>query len=675
MFAYCSIFPRAYIFDVDEVILLWMAEQFLYLSNLTMPMEKFGHECFEELVSRSLFEESKDESRYTMTNMVHELAVDVTGEFCCTLGNEIDLDTMKETLKKVHHLSFSSGEFKKFDVLQSIKHLRTLLGLSLMELDSSQRFFLPPKVLRELIPQLQFLRVLNLSNYSITEVPKSVGALIHLRYLNFSRTDIIRLPEEIGDLHNLQSLLLHDCEKLHTFPDSVIKLINLRHLDIRDTPCLLPLGIGELKNLQSLSNNLSTLQGRVSLEGLHKVTNVEEANEASLWQKKDIDDLEMEWSDVFDSRDEKTEYQVLEKLNPHNELKTLKIMFYGGEKFLSWVGDQSFVQLTELTLRGCKRCTQLPSLGHLQALKKLFVESMKNVATVGPELLGSPTFCAFPKLDVLEFKDMEGWEKWSIEGDGTRSSKSYHCLHEISLSNCVKLNVESKHLIPSLEVIRIQECSTEVLRSMVGLSSSIVMLTLEKFEGPQLPVQVLENLVAVENLSIKCCNEMVYLWISEPNTCNFLPRLQKLEVSFCKMLVTIVDKDVSMESVKEVNIHDCEILTHYECPNSIERLVIWDCPSLSSLKFHTPLEFTSTLKLLKIGRCDNLEQNWVYDKVMSPLESLDVVHWPNLKSFPEKAFVQHTRLTIRGCNNVESIPDNRFASLPLNILKSFIAII
>ncbi|XP_071718361.1 putative disease resistance RPP13-like protein 1 [Rutidosis leptorrhynchoides] len=397
MFVYCSIFLRAYIFVMDEVMLLWMAEGFLYHRHPTMSLENFGCECFRLLEN-----------------------------FFSTLGNEIDLETMKETLNKVHHLSFSSGEFKKFDVLHSIKHLRTLLGLSLIEPDSSRKFLLPPKVLIELIPHLQFLRVLNLSNYSITEVPKSIGTLVHMRYLNFSNTDITCLPEEVGDLCYLQSLLLRGCEKLHTLPNSVIKLINLRHLDIRDTPCLLPLGIGELKNLQSLSNviiggknglkiselkNLSTLQGRVSLEGLHKVTNVEEANEASLRQKKDIDDLEMEWSDVFDSRDEKTEYQ-------------------------------------------------LPSLGHLQALKKLFVESMKNVATVGPELLGSPTFCVFPKLEVLEFKDMEGWEKWSIDSDGTRSSKSYPCLYEISLSNCVKLKVESKHLIPLLEVIHIQECST-----------------------------------------------------------------------------------------------------------------------------------------------------------------------------------------------------------------------
>ncbi|XP_071718356.1 uncharacterized protein [Rutidosis leptorrhynchoides] len=262
----------------------------------------------------------------------------------------------------------------------------------------------------------------------------------------------------------------------------------------------------------------------------------------------------------------KTEYQVLEKLNPHNELKTLKIMFYGGVKFPSWVGDQSFVQLTELTLRGCEHRTQLPSLRHLRALKKLFVESMNKVVTIGPELLG------FPLLKVLEFKDMEGWEKWFINSDETWATKSYACLHEISLVNYMKLKVESKQLIPSLKVLHIQKCSTQVLQSMVGLSSSVVTLTVEDIVWPQLPVQVLENLVAVENLSIKCCDDMRFLWKSGSNTSNFLTSLQKLEVSFGKMLVTIVDKDVSMESVKEVNIHDCERLNHYECPNSIERI-------------------------------------------------------------------------------------------------------
>ncbi|XP_071718363.1 putative disease resistance RPP13-like protein 1 [Rutidosis leptorrhynchoides] len=268
-FVYCSIFPRAYIFDVDE------------------PLE--------------------DGRRYTMPNMVHELAMDVAGEFFCTLENEIDLQTMKETLKKVHHLLFNSGKFKTFDVLQSLTHLRTLLALSVTKPDSSQRFFLPPKVLMELIPHLQFLRVLNLSNYSITEVPYSIDTLIHMRYLNFLELTSDDYPKKLAT-----SLIY----RVYCF--------------------------------------------------------------------------------------------VVVKGYP-------------------------------------------PSLGHLQALKKLIVESMNKVVIVGPELLG------FPLLEVLEFKVMEGWEKWSIN-----SVETYPCLREISLVNCMKLKVESKQLIGSLKVLHIQKCSTEV---------------------------------------------------------------------------------------------------------------------------------------------------------------------------------------------------------------------
>ncbi|KAJ0715546.1 putative leucine-rich repeat domain superfamily [Helianthus annuus] len=76
-----------------------------------------------------------------------------------------------------------------------------------------------------------------------------------MRYLNFSNTEIARLPEQVGDLLNLQSLLVSGCYYLSSLPNSLVKLINLRHLDISDTPRLnkMPLGIGGMTGLQTLS--------------------------------------------------------------------------------------------------------------------------------------------------------------------------------------------------------------------------------------------------------------------------------------------------------------------------------------------------------------------------------------------------------------------------------------
>lgn len=166
-------------------------------------------------------------------------------------------------------------------------------------------------------------------------------------------------------------------------PNSLVKLMNLRHLDISDTPKLnkMSLGIGGLTGLQTLSKviiggadefkiydlkGLLHIQGKLTIEGLDKVKDTLQTEEANLQQKKGLRDLEMKWSDVSDdSRNEKREYDVLEGLRPFEKLTNLKILYYKGTKFPSWVGDPSFIGLTQLTLCGCKNCMRLPALDQI----------------------------------------------------------------------------------------------------------------------------------------------------------------------------------------------------------------------------------------------------------------------------------------------------------------------
>ncbi|KAJ0518739.1 putative P-loop containing nucleoside triphosphate hydrolase, leucine-rich repeat domain superfamily [Helianthus annuus] len=363
LFAYCSLFPKNYEFDKNELVLLWMAEGFLSRLEGNRSMENAGHQCFEELLSRSFFQHSTaHKARYTMHDWMNALAKSVAGEF----------------------------------FLLDASRLRTFLHVS----NSWQEFNLLDSDLAQLLPRSKFLRVLSLTNYSITEVPQSIDSLKHLRYLNFSRTIIKGLPEQVSNLYNLQSLLVRDCEMLSSSPASFVKLTNLRHFDISGTPLLnkTPLGISGLISLQTLPKvyikggngfkvselkDLSDLQGRLSIKGLDKVMNPIQAKDANLHQKEGLDDLEMEWNeDVLDnSRNSTIEYEVFEGLRPHNKLKTLKILFYGGTKFPSWVGDPSF-HLTELTLEGCRCCTHLPTVGHLGSLKKFVMRSLHMVKTL-----------------------------------------------------------------------------------------------------------------------------------------------------------------------------------------------------------------------------------------------------------------------------------------------------
>ncbi|KAF5775959.1 putative virus X resistance protein-like, coiled-coil [Helianthus annuus] len=451
LFAYCSLFPKDYLFDKEELVLLWMAEGFLSPSNATKSPERLGHDYFEILLSR--------------------------------FDNHMKIGT--EHLAKYRHMSFSRERYvgyHKFEAFKGAKSLRTLLAVSIDVDHGWIYFFLSNKILVDLLPSLTLLRVLSLSHFQITEVPEFIGSLKHLRYLNLAKTKIKELPENVSNLYNLQTLIVFGCEKLTKLPESFSKLKKLRHFDIRDTPLLekLPFGIGELESLQTLTKiiierddgfainelkGLTNLRGEVSIEGLHKVQSAKHAREANLSLKK-ITGLELQWVDVFDgSRTDTLEEEVLNELKPNSDtLKTLSVVSYGGTQISNWVGDRSFHELVNVSIRGCKKCTSLPPFGLLPSLKRLQIQGMDEVKIIGLELTGNDVN-AFRSLEVLRFEDMSGWQGWSTINEG--SATVFPCLKELYVRNCPQLINVSLQALPSLKVLKIDRCGDGVLRSLV----------------------------------------------------------------------------------------------------------------------------------------------------------------------------------------------------------------
>ncbi|KAJ0673201.1 putative virus X resistance protein-like, coiled-coil [Helianthus annuus] len=484
LFAYCSLFPKDYLFDKEELVLLWMAEGFLSPSNATKSPERLGHEYFEILLSRSFFQHApNDESLFIMHDLMNDLAMLVAEDFFLRFDNHMKIGT--DDLAKYRHMSFSREKYvgyHKFEAFKGAKSLRTLLAVSIDVDQSSNYFFLSNKILVDLLPSLTLLRVLSLSRFQITEVPEFISSLKHLRYLNFFRTRIEVLPENIGNLYNLQTLIVFGCKSLTKLPESFSKLKKLRHFDIRDTPLLgkLPFGIGELERLQTLTKiiidgddgfainelkGLTNLHGEVSIEGLHKVQCAKHAQEANLSLKK-ITGLELQWVNEFDgSRIGTHENDVLNELKPNSDtLKELSIVSYGGTQFSNWVGDRSFHELVNVSIRGCKKCTSLPPFGLLPSLKRLQIQGMDEVKIIGLELTGNDVN-AFRSLEVLIFENMSGWEGWSTKNEG--SAAVFTCLKELYVKNCPQLINVSLQALPSLKVLEIYRCGDGVLRSLV----------------------------------------------------------------------------------------------------------------------------------------------------------------------------------------------------------------
>ncbi|XP_059442491.1 putative disease resistance RPP13-like protein 1 [Corylus avellana] len=253
-FAYCSIFPKDYAFKKDQLILLWMAEGYIYQPK-NRTMEEVGNEYFLTLESRSLFQKSSDDkSCFVMHDLVSDLAKSISGQFISRLEDGCSHEIVNNT----RHLSyFFKQEFhslKKFETLQKAKRLHTFLHLD-MSGYNWPGYYLSKKVAHDLLPTLRCLRLFSLSKYrNITELPESIGKLKHLRYLDLSFTEVQRLPDSICQLCNLQTLRLSNCKKLVALPRDMWKLISLRHLDITKTGIKeMPIHLGRLKCLQTLT--------------------------------------------------------------------------------------------------------------------------------------------------------------------------------------------------------------------------------------------------------------------------------------------------------------------------------------------------------------------------------------------------------------------------------------
>lgn len=247
-FAYCSIFPKALPLNRSHIVLLWMAEGLLQQGQ-EKSMEEVGNEYFDELLSRSLIHQDGD--NYLMHDLINDLATVVSGRSC-------NRSESCEISESVRYFSYSRGKYDsstKFESCYGAKCLRVFLPLPLSDdptLWWYLKHYLTKRVTRDFLLRQRRLRVLSLANYNnITELPNSIGNLIHLRFLDLSFTPIKTLPSTIFKLYNLQTLRLLYCQNLTELPADIKNLVNLRHLDTTGTKVKMSRQVTTLQNLQT----------------------------------------------------------------------------------------------------------------------------------------------------------------------------------------------------------------------------------------------------------------------------------------------------------------------------------------------------------------------------------------------------------------------------------------
>ncbi|XP_022714952.1 putative disease resistance protein RGA3 isoform X2 [Durio zibethinus] len=505
--SYCAVFPKDKILNKDELIKLWMAQDYLKGAKCK-EMEIVGEEYFDKLKMHSFFQDFKkveldsDIIECKMHDIVHDFVQLLTKTECLVLAiNGFEELGVGSSCDKARHVTLICKEAVPIDPnIYCFKKLRSLLIDSSNHDTSSLSASLP-----KLFDQLTRLRTLNLSNSlfgnSIEELPDQIGKLVHLRYLNLKHNrKLKKLPESLCELCNLQTLNLTWCDSLQELPCGIGKLINLSHLENELTDLSLmamPKGIGRLTNLQTLRvfvamdgginskaaslgdlRSLIHLRGHLKISGLGVVWDVTEAKKAELQNKKGLRSLILDFTNGKRLKSERPlrryDEILLKALQPPPCLEKLEIWYYSSSTiFPNWM--LGLTKLQHISLGFCFHLNFLPPLGKLPSLESLYIGKMRSLKEVGVEFLkverqeislsssaesSVSSIIAFPSLKHLEFSYMKEWHDWiPLTSEGKEHINIMPWLCSLTIDSCPKLSALPYYVLQnkSLEQLEISQ--------------------------------------------------------------------------------------------------------------------------------------------------------------------------------------------------------------------------
>ncbi|QHO24571.1 putative disease resistance protein At3g14460 isoform X2 [Arachis ipaensis] len=442
-------------------------------------------------------------------------------------------------------------------------------------------------------------------------------------------------------------------------PSRMQDLVNLRHLNIEETFSLIemPKGMSNLKHLNSLWHyivgrdkengirelgTLDNLHGSLCISNLENVNNSCEASEAKMSNKKHINILELKWLshcdiDIVDFQNER---EILNKLQPHRNLKELSIVGYRSETFPNWLGLglSCYSNMTKLRMNGCKNCRQLPSLGQLPSLQHMELFGLDGLERIGGEFYkngeSSHEGTHFRSLQSLAFHRMHGWREWHIP-DGF---DGFPKLKRLSIHDCPVLSGDLPAHLPALEQLTIWKCEE---------------LALSLQRAPQLHQLLVMGTACYRNSAR--CEVLISETRQTKSALKCLPRiqsvyLQALIIKDCWSAISI-SGDYLPATLQYLQICNCSKLTFSEPLQHtwLREIFVYKCDSLTLF----PLLALPNLKALSITYCPHLVSMPELRFVAPHLETLYIAYCPEMDSFGEECLPRSlTTLRIHNCQKL-----------------------
>ncbi|XP_023871635.1 disease resistance protein RPM1-like [Quercus suber] len=448
-FLYCCLFPEDHEIRRKRLIKLWMAEGFIEQDKRSNP-EEVAESYLLELIFRSMLQVVERSAfgrpkRCKMHDILWELALSISEreKFGVVLVGREEMTECEARRISIHK---TNGEVKSFT---SMSKLRSFLV-----------FY---KTLKTLPFGSKMLRVLDLEDAPIDDLPDELFKLFNLRYLNLRGTLVKELPKSVGQLRNLQTLDIRDT-KVEILPCEIGELQNLRHLILHQyngnwndfkfvTGPQTPSNICRLKNLQVVTyleikgDLLKQIRNMTQLTTIG-LTNVKAADEMDLCDS--IHNMKlMRYLRIMVTNAEET-LRMDALSSPPTNLQRL-VLVGKLEKVPQWF--HSLQSLTSLSLYWSRLEEDL--LLHIAALPHLGRLELSN-AYVGKQLFFNAGFLKLTSLIICNFPQ----------------------LNEIIIEKGVMPNLKSLYIRSCMELKTVPK-GTEYLQNLQQLSLQSVSMELQ----------------------------------------------------------------------------------------------------------------------------------------------------------------------------------------------------
>ncbi|KAH0658982.1 hypothetical protein KY285_027532 [Solanum tuberosum] len=465
---YMGLFPEDHKIPVDDLLKLWMAEEFV-LNSETENMEEASRNCLSDLHNKSLVMVSGMRiNRDVEYCSLH----DVVREFCLRKLTEEKYMQLTVPYNPYQHLCSTESRLCIYihdDLVEQLDHYEYQLDkipmLNFKETNSLE-FIAHPKLNiwnnlysnpLDLVVKLRFVRALHLMDVTLPDSwATAIQSLTELRYLALYVRQFEL--EWISHLHDLQTLHLKSSERIRLNAATLSEMTRLRHVNV-DSFSL----VWEDNEEGSFEECSTSMLESMKTFG-HCEIDLYNMNARFLWRLPNLEELGLHVEDV-------PEFPLFPIPEVHTRLHSLFLHIYLPNFIVSFGWERYFVfpsNLRHLNFSGCVLTEEM--VLNIARLKKLESLTLQGGFPFGRSQsyfwdVTNVEFRTLKYLTLLTFQMV----KWKV------SEESFPMLEELSLDYSLYLKEIPPSFadMPTLRLIDLSKCIQSLGVSAMNIKREI----------------------------------------------------------------------------------------------------------------------------------------------------------------------------------------------------------